>query len=302
MGSNAWAPAEEALAEEWFSQGKDAQQVCDLFAAKGIRRTHQSIRRKKQREGWHALIQDAPARLMPPEPLIFESDAVLGLFDPHAPGHDAAWMNRVMAVALGMGVRDLVIGGDLIDWASLSPYGRQRGLEASDEIAAVQQIVRACARNFTRIFEIDGNHEQRGERATNGAISTKTLADLWIRDKNVVHSTYKWCEFVSGGQRWRFVHPNNYSRVPGAVARDLAEIYSVNVAIGHGHTWGQTISKDNRYWAIDGGVCCDESKIQYKEMSMSRNAKWYRGAVLVIEGTPILLGPDNIGLYERIVA
>jgi len=35
-----WTPAETALARRLFAEGKDAQQICEIFREKGIHRTH----------------------------------------------------------------------------------------------------------------------------------------------------------------------------------------------------------------------------------------------------------------------
>jgi len=303
MASNAWTPAEEALAEEWFSQGKDAQQISELFGAKGIRRTHQSIRRKKQREGWHARIGDAPSCAPRfDQEVRLKAERVLIMPDPHVPYHDGPWCNRVINLALSMGVDTVAVPGDLVDFTSFAKWGRQERVEAEDEIREATRFVRALARTFDRVVYSGGNHEMRLPRITGNLLELRDAMAMFVRDENVTVTDYHWFELVSGGERFYVEHPKNASTIPGRVPTQLAAKFSCHVIASHGHQWGQVRDVSGRYWCIDSGVCCDPPRLAYISKVHSTRPQLYQGAVLVIEGTPILLGPGNIGLYERMVA
>jgi hypothetical protein len=293
-----WSAAEELLCQTLTEQGRDSAEIAATFASRGIARTQKAIMRIRDRRGWHGKVAESPVTLAPA--VRIEGDC-LGLFDAHAPAHDADWMNRVIALARSWHIENCVLGGDVIDWQSLSPFGNETDLTARQEIAATRQLVTAVKRSFAKIVEIDGNHEKRINRATASRLQSDSVVNLWLDyNDNVTYSDYEWCEVVSGGVLFRFVHPGNYSGHATIVAKDLCDIYEVNTVCGHDHVWGMALNKSGRYWAIDAGGCCDPGRIAYKRKRMTRHPQFQTGACIVKGSTPILLSPGNIGFYEAL--
>lgn len=292
----AWTPAEDALGQLLTEQGKDSAEIAATFAERGIARSQKAIQRRRERLGWRAKVAESPVKL--PDPVRVVGDA-LGLFDIHAPAHLADWLNRVIVLARSWGIETVVLGGDVIDWQSLSAFGNDTDITASKEIAATRQLVTAIKRNFRQVVEFDGNHEKRINRATASRLLSDSVARLWLDyNDNVTYSDYEWCEVISGGEPFRFVHPGNYSGRAATVATDLCDIYECHCVCGHDHVWGMARNRSNRYWGIDAGVCSDEDRVAYKRKRMTRHPKWQVGACIVKDGVPILLSPANIAAYE----
>lgn len=295
-----WTPAEEALAEALFQQGLDSAQIAERFREKGLSRTQKALQRKRAREGWHAQIYGAPTPRFD-QPLHVKADRALILPDPHAPFHDADWCNRVIRLALAHKCDTVAVPGDLVDFTAFSKWGRQERVEAEDEIKAARDLLRALARCFEHVVYTGGNHEMRLPRITGNLLELRDTMDLFVRDANVLTTDYHWFELESGGQTYYVEHPKNASVIPARVPTRLAEKLGCHVVATHGHNWGMARDVSGRYWCIDAGVCCDPMKLAYVQKVHSTRPTIYRGAVLVTDGIPILLGPDNITFYENII-
>jgi hypothetical protein len=260
------------------------------------------VRRKRQREGWHALVRDAGTpRFDQPLHVVAKRGALI-LPDPHAPFHDADWCNRCIALALAQGCDVVAVPGDLVDFTAFSKWGRQERVEAEDEIRAARHLLRTLARNFETVVYTGGNHEMRLPRITGNLLELRDTMDMFISDSNVQATDYHWFELESGGQTFYVEHPKNASVIAGRVPTRLAEKLGCHVIAGHGHVWGMTRDSSGRYWCIDAGVCCDPLKLAYTQKVHSTRPQVYQGAVIVTDGVPILLGPDNIAFFEQRIA
>ena len=304
MAVTPWEAAELALVERLVGDGLNSQEISDYLDDKGaVRRTHQAVRRIIQRNGWRAQIAKAPAcapRFN--KPLTIKADKALIMADPHVPFHDAAWCNRVIDLALRWGCDTVAVPGDLVDFTAFSKYGRQERVEAEDEIQAARKFLRALARTFATVVFVGGNHEMRLPRITGNALELRDVMDLFIRDANVQASDYFWFELMSGGQRFYIEHPKNASVIPGRVPAKLAEKYHCHVIGTHGHQWGMVRDVSDHYWGIDAGVCCDPLRLAYVQKVHSVRPQVYQGAVIVLNGTPVLLSPQNIAMFESMAA
>lgn len=295
--------------QELVQQGLDSAEIAERFASHGVRRTQKAIQRKRARErgadpaGWHALVAQAP-QCAPrfDQPLRIEANRAVIMADPHVPFHDAAWCNRVIALALAYGCTAAIVPGDLVDFTAFSKWGRQERVEAEDEIRAARQFLRALARSFEMVAYTGGNHEMRLPRITGNLLELRDTMDMFVRDANVLTTDYHWLELVSNGETFYIEHPKNASMIPGRVPTKLAEKLGCHVIAGHGHQWGVVRDVSGRYWCIDAGVCCDPLRLAYINKVHNTRPQIYQGAVLVLDGTPILLSPDNIETFERMIA
>lgn len=297
------------MLQEWIQQGLDSAEIARRFAERGIHRTQKAVQRKRARErqrdpaGWIALVADAPEcapRFDQPVRVKARRGAAI-LPDPHAPMHDAAWCNRVIALAMRLGLDVVAVPGDLVDFTAFSKWGRQERIEAEDEILAARQLLHALAASFETVVYTGGNHEMRLPRITGNLLELRDTMDMFVRDNNVLTTDYHWFELISGGEKFYIEHPKNASVIPGRVPTKLAEKLGCHVIAGHGHQWGMVRDVSGRYWCIDAGVCCDPLRLAYINKVHSTRPQIYQGAVLVIGDTPILLGPDNIAIYEALI-
>ena len=236
------------------------------------------------------------------KPLRVEAENVVILPDPHVPFHDHGWCNDVIDVALKAGCDTVAVPGDLVDFTAFSKWGRQERVEAEDEIQAARSFLRALARSFRQVLYCGGNHENRLPRATGNLLELRDTMDMFIRDENVHVTDYQWMEIVSGGERFRVEHPKNASVIPGRIPTRLASKYLCHIVGTHGHQWGICRDVSGSFWCIDSGVCADPDKLAYITKVHSTRPHVYRGAVLLLSGVPVLLSPDNIGVYESRLA
>jgi len=295
MKGEEWTAAEEALLRAYVEQGLDDAEITTRFKNEGIARTYKAIQRMRQRKGWHARVNPSPvARL--DQPLTLFGDALL-LFDIHAPYHDAGWINTVIDLALSWGIKQVGIGGDVIDLNAFSKYGRRLGVEADDEIRATEQIVTTLARTFERIVYCGGNHEVRLARVTDQKLALDRIMRLWVSAKNVEISDYHWFQLETDGGRYYIEHPKNASIHATVVPKKLCSRFHCHVIAGHGHLWGMTRDDSGKYWAIDSGICADPQRLDYYALEHNARPAMMQGAVIVKGGTPVALSPANIGFY-----
>ena len=297
-----WSTAETALLRQYVERGMNAEEISQAFAAAGLPRTHQAVRRYLQRlrdrEPGKCCAKVARSPIaMPTAPLAAKGDTLV-IGDMHCPFHDAEWINRVVALALSYRIKQAAIIGDLIDWTSFSRYGRRTGIEADDEIRATQQLVRAMAANFERVYYLPGNHEDRLPRATNHALTLERIAEWWTKQPNVMMTRKKWMLLENGGETFRLTHPKNYGRTPSANAIRLCSKYLCHIVASHDHQVGVARDVSNTFWAVDTGMCANDMLLDYIEEESSNNPQPVRGACLVLGKVPVSVTPDSIALYE----
>lgn len=300
MTAKPWGDEELALARAMCEAGDTATRTVEVLAEKGYKRSYDSVCWIRKTKGWHAKVPLSAFSL--DRPALLEAERVLLLFDIHAPLHHAEWINRVVALALRMGCTACGVGGDLVDFSSISYWGRSIGIELTDEIEGCKAVLAALRANFEQVVVGGGNHERRMIRVLNGAITLQDVLGNFLGAKNVTTTNRTWFELRSGRCDFRVVHPKNYSRVPAQAASRLASKYRCSVIAGHNHLWGQTRDVSGKWWAVDAGGCADEARVGYVSDDLSTNPRWVLGAVLVLDGVPVLLGEQNIGLYEALAS
>lgn len=299
MSTN-WSPSELLLLRTLVQQCKNDAEIATVFREERIRRTYKAIQRMRQRQGWHAMIAANPSCAPRfDKPLHIEADRALLMFDPHAPFHDADWCNRVIGLALSYDVDTAAVAGDLVDFTAFSKWGRQERVEAEDEIASAIQFIKALCASFKRLIYSAGNHENRLPRITGNLLALRNTMEMFINGTHTEVTDYHWFELISGGEKYYIEHPKNASINATVVPKKLASKYLCHVVAGHGHLWGITRDPSNSFWCIDSGVCADPERLAYTRKVHSTRPKEVQDAVLILDGIPILLSPDNIQWYER---
>jgi len=300
-----WSPSESLLLRTLTQQGKNDAEIATEFRQAGIGRTYKSIQRKRQREGWHAMVAPAPACCRRfTDTLVVEGDHLL-LYDPHWPFVDADFINRLVDLALRIGIRSVGIGGDLADQSTFSHFGRQIGVEWKDEKAAIKQGVKALRMAFDELTICPGNHDRRMLRALNNAIDefdwVDTLHDWFppIEGKRLNITPYYFYHVLSGGERFRVTHPKNSSVKPTTVPLMLCHKHHEHIISGHNHLNGKRRDEGDRFWVMESGMCADRELIQYLMIEDNTRPMAQQGAVIVRDGVPILLWPQDIRFYDR---
>jgi hypothetical protein len=207
-----------------------------------------------------------------------------------------------MALADKWHVGTVGIGGDLVDFSAFSKFGRQLGIEASDEIDAATHIISTLTANFDRVVYSGGNHEMRLIRQVDHLLDLSLVMGLFVASPRVTITDYHWFELISAGQAFYVEHPKNASIHATIVPKKLCAKFHKHVVAGHGHTWGMAQDDSGQYWAIDAGICADDSKIAYAQQVHSTRPAMQRGAVMILDGVPVLLSPRNMAIYEKMAA
>ena len=288
-------------------EGLDSAEIAERFAERGLCRTQKAIQRKREREtrsdpmGWHATVAPAP-KCAPrfDQPAVVVADRALTIFDLHAPFHDAEWVNWVVGTALRFGCTACVIGGDLVDFAAFSKWGRQERVEAEDEIRTARQIVNALARSFDQVVYGAGNHEMRLPRITGNLLELRDAMEMFVNAANVTVSDYHYSILVSNGVEYQVEHPKNASSIATRVPTKLAEKYHRHIIAGHGHLWGQARDVSGEYWGIDAGICADPMRLAYNAKTHNTRPMMNQGAAMVLDGIPMLLEPAKRALVDRL--
>jgi len=279
----------------WTEQGLNSAQIAEACAEHGVARTQKAIQRIQARNGWYMKIPASPVKME--RPPVMEGDALL-LFDIHSPCHDKAWMDRLIALALKWGIKQVGIGGDLVDFGVFSVFEQTGAYDVQTEITVTENILKALESCFDTIIYSAGNHESRLSRKTGWLLPLESAVRLFIRSGKTTFTRSYWWTLVSGGQEYRIEHPGNASASQTMVPAKLAAKYHTHMIAGHGHLWGQGRDVSGTWWGIDSGICADPERLDYYVMRHNTRPAMQQGAVIVREGIPILLHPDNIAIYE----
>lgn len=222
-------------------------------------------------------------------------DAVI-IGDVEIPDHDAEMLENAMAIGEMFGIRQLIINGDFMASDGVSGHppppktiAPTPSLEADLDIAVA--VLRALSRQFDRISLLEGNHEKRLNRFVEGNLTTSYLIKMACPG---VQTTYfSQVELLSGGKEWLVCHQKNYSKIPGSVPREIAEVQRKNVVCAHTHHLSESQTKCGTLMAIDGGYCRDEKRTMYKVQDVTRHPKWNPGFVVIRNGYHYLFSKDK---------
>lgn len=290
-----WSAAELALVRTWTEEGRDSAQIEAAFIECGIDRTQKAIQRIRARNSWYMKIPASPVSIE--QPPVMEGDALL-LFDIHSPCHDKDWMDRVISLALKWGIRQVGIGGDLVDFGIFSIFEQTGAYDVQTEIVTTENILKALESCFDTIIYSAGNHEARLSRKTGWLLPLEDAVRLFVRSGKTTFTRSYWWTLISGGEEYRIEHPANTSTTQMMIPSKLAAKYQRHVIAGHGHLWGQGRDISGNFWGIDSGICADPERLDYYVMRHNTRPAMQQGAVIVKDGIPILLSPYNISAYE----
>jgi len=291
-----WSPAEDALLRVLVEEKHlDSAEIAEHFRQEGIRRTQKAIQRYIARHKIRAKVPQSP--VPPLQQLTVQGDFLL-LFDIHSPLQDADWINRVMELALDMGIDSVGIGGDLVEFDAFSHFRRSEDYDIRDELKTTRKLLSALA-NFDRVIFSPGNHEVRLSRKLNWLLPVDESMKLFLESPKVQMTSLHWFEVISGGEKFRVEHPKNTSVHAALIPQKLCSKFLCHIIAGHGHDWGLARDVSDHFWAIDAGCCLDPKRVDYCNREHSTRPVMKRGAVIVKDGIPLLLSPHNIQYYEK---
>jgi len=217
------------------------------------------------------------------EEFVLPEDDYMVSCDYHSPYHSELWVNRMIYIGEIFQIRKLIIIGDLFDFNFAKKWYSDEKTTLDDEIGYASPLLEALG-FFDVIYMVQGNHETRVGRATDGKVQAKHLfrlfgPDVW--DKKFKYSPY---DKIRIADKWLFTHPKSYSQVSSSVARRLAEKYHMNIINSHGHFVGMAYDRSGRYLAVDLGGMFQINKIEYINMSTTTHPMWNNGFGMIRNG------------------
>lgn len=221
--------------------------------------------------------------------------------DLHIPSHSAKMLERLIAVAQYENVKRLVIGGDLMDMATISQWPNivpQHSLSYTQEMTG--DVLVMLGEIFEEIVVVPGNHDARLVKKLNTHMSFESILWSCIKGRTLkgklIASDFPFVYIGDEGSSGPDIgivagHPTFYSSVAAKTLADVAMLQHRNVLGSHVHIVGQMFSKCGRYWAVDPGCMCDENNTPYHQLNagLSKFPAWRQGFVLMRHNRPQLL-------------
>ena len=225
--------------------------------------------------------------------------------DPHVPFHNPATVLRCCRDAVTLGIRQLVVPGDLIHADTISKYvGAGKQVALSDELIACGKVLNALSSVFDRIVVTMGNHDQRVERMVAGWANTKdgraaldivaaALGATSTDAQDVASSifgrffgspfveVYPLPDIEING-RWLLLHPGSARRISPQNERSLAHKHRKSIICGHSHLFAVGFDDSGQDVAANIGHAADETKWRYIREKPTNFPAMVRGYAAII--------------------
>jgi hypothetical protein len=191
--------------------------------------------------------------------------------------------------------RQLLIAGDFWNMDAFSTYPNIVPLPSwKEEMDAGGQLLCEWLEEFDRIVLLEGNHERRLVKLTNG----EAWLEMFYRDPRIEFTRYPYA-VIQNGSEWRVTHPKGYSKDPLKVANYLALKHQQNIISFHEHHFGLTYDEFGRHIIINGGGLFDPKKMAYVVMDDNKTPTMVPGFVMLKGGYPYLFGKDKLTDWSR---
>jgi len=251
--------------------------------------------RGREMQEYQAIFDKCAPKRWTDYPRLYGDHLVLN--DIHLPFIDMALLDKALQVADILGLKQLVILGDLIDFESVSKFdfgGDQYTL--MDELYIARDYLKEMEKRFDRITFIRGNHDERvikflkrikkmfeantkdDEFAAYSAILGVNVSDTpWHQYKKffesdkVVVSNYAKCE-IEG--KYIGLHPSSYSKNPPTVEKQFAYKYHRHIIGTHAHMSALGFDMSADYITIQLGGMVDKDLVFYKNMRETTHPDW----------------------------
>ena len=218
-----------------------------------------------------------------------ECRRVLGLFDVHVPFHSIEALTTAIEFGLDKRIDTVFIGGDLLDFYSLSSFEKDpRRRSFREEIDTAKQLLEVLRREFpdARIFYQLGNHEERFERYMRVKAPELLDMDQW-RLSEILECDRLGIEIIDGKRvaklgQLNIVHGHEFGRGGASSsvnpARGLFNRSKTSTICGHHHQTSEHTEPNlngelTRTWSV--GCLCELSP-DYRPIN-----RWNHGVVFI---------------------
>jgi len=226
--------------------------------------------------------------------------------DFHCPHHNRTMLRRLVQVALHMKAETLVVGGDLLDFPTISKWPRTVRAPSTEQVSeSAGEVLVYLSHYFEHIIVLPGNHDERMvkkidddyafSRVIYGALDGRPLdCKLQVTNLDYILFGDEGHDWRSAG--WVMGHPRWFSATPSKMVGEVALMKHRNVIGAHSHLQGDGWSKDARYHAIDPGHMTEPEMHGYHLQSdgLSRFPTWKAGFVLIQDNIVTLCADGKI--------
>lgn len=209
--------------------------------------------------------------------------------DWHIPYHSIEWVEKMIATAVAFKIDNLYIVGDYTDQHGLSKYVNRTSEDIKATIAMVRSMTSLLVENFKRVRWLAGNHDMRIALQLMHKLDIDDLHHLFLPEghpkiSNFKFSSYPYAYLRYGDRdsdRWFAMHPKIYRRTALSAAKDIATLHLCDIYNTHGHTFATGFHPSGRFALVDGGGMFDQTKIEYKNLSVTGHPNWANGFTVV---------------------
>lgn len=230
-----------------------------------------------------------PARF---KPMVCEGDAMV-IADLHIPLHDPDFLNCMIECAKRNKIKQLIIAGDYWNMDSFSSYlPHQEEAEWQIERYDGNYIMKVFAQIFDEIWFIWGNHDFRLTKAT-GFKESFTACMKWalngLTEQEYAKINFSDLDYMyyyptgQGGLKFRVCHPQNFSKVPLTVPRELAVKYSCSIISAHSHHCSKGVASNGKDVIMEAGGFFAKDRTEYIQRTNTSH-EWVQAFAMFKEG------------------
>lgn len=223
---------------------------------------------------------------------VLEGEDVIIISDLEIPDVDTKVLAIAMLLGMNNNIKRLIIAGDAVatdqealnswktTWASDGDMSYERTLNWT------RRILRQFLEWFDEIFIIEGNHDDRIARVTQGQVHLgMMLNDI----PGLTYSRYQYMYFVTSRMSYYICHPTNFSKHPVTVAKAIYNTHHYkgkkhSVIMGHTHNAESGWSEDGLCPVHSLGCCRQKNKTRYKSKSANKYGEWIQGIGMIRDG------------------
>jgi len=236
------------------------------------------------------------------KPFRISGDALI-VGDVHVPYTDWELAGMVSAVGASLGIKTLIIAGDLFDLDVFSLWSPVT-LQASwgDERRAATALVNEWLQTFEEIIIITGNHDRRIQRKLDGQFGAIDFLNLlgFGHEPRVMWSNWGHMIVDTPRGEWRVTHGKQYSVNQLVVADQMALKFDQNIMSHHEHHLAIGHDRYKRHVVVNNGCLVDPEKLAYVNLDDTKMAGMIRGFATIIDGYPQIYG-NSITDWKKIL-
>lgn len=260
--------------------------------------------------------------------------------DLEVPYHNADFINRCIELAMSWGIKQCNIAGDAMHFNSISHWeanwkSKNQGdisdkahkalmdllpklpkklqdeylatIEKfepnhDDDIGGEVQVAKSALNNLSTAFDdivyVIGNHDGRFLSALNSPMFADQLKQFTVGENPKFRiAPYYYSILHTEQGDYSIEHPVSASK---GAAVQIASKKLCHVLMAHSHRYIRGRDPSNRFWAIQMGMACDETRMAYVGQRTRGAEQHSTGATIVRSGYPFDLSPETPwGLYKR---